>query len=87
MVLSLVVPDTSVISPEHFHSWIGGPETLRPPVLFAQYEFELVSEIVTVDCAAAGLAVLETIPAASPPASGKLANIESSPGRFWMNDI
>ena len=55
--------------------------------MFAQYEFELVSEIVTVDCAAAGLAVLETIPAASPPASGKLANIESSPGRFWMNDI
>jgi len=27
--------------------------------MFARYEFEFVSEIVTVDCAAAGLAVLE----------------------------
>jgi hypothetical protein len=61
--------------PDHFHSWIGVPETLRPPVILARYELELVSGIVTVDYAAAGLAELERIPPASPPASSKLANI------------
>ena len=50
--------------------------------MFAPYELELVSEIVTADCAAAGLAVLERIPPARPSASSKLANIESSPRRF-----
>jgi hypothetical protein len=68
--------------PEYFHSWIGVPETLRPPVMFAQYELKLVSEIVTVDCAAAGLAVPERIPPSRPPASSKLANIESQPAAF-----
>jgi hypothetical protein len=55
--------------------------------MFAQYELELVNEIVPVDCAAAGVAELERIPPASPPASSKLANIESGPRHFWMNDL
>jgi hypothetical protein len=49
---------------------------LRPPLILARYELKLASGIVSVDYAAAGLAELERIPPATPPASSKLANIE-----------